>query len=174
VYFAFIQAFRYRVSGPAPLGVRRCIRLALYRTALGVVIVAGGALAVAYGGDGFLPWSWAYLYAGRAGAWFVVGRYGAAVRGRRLVGWTIGGTVLNAGFDAAMVLGLMSGPGGPVLIAVIAVAFIAALNLAGRRRSLRARFDDPAACPRCLYDLRGSTAGRCPECGRDTARRAAA
>jgi hypothetical protein len=107
--------------------------------------------------------SWVYLYAERLTSWFIVGWRGASLRGRRLAGWCISGTLINAAFDFAMVAGLLGG--WPYVVAVAAglAVFIALLHTIGRRASLRARF--APACLRCSYDLTGNLSGQCPECG---------
>ncbi len=164
-YFGFIQAFRYRVSRPIPMRLSQAVRLTLARAGLGVVIFGIGAAAVAAApGDRVLLWSWVYLYAARAAAWFIVGWWGAGLRGRRLAGWVTSGTLINAAFDVAVVFGIFDGPVWPVLILAGLAVFIGSLDVVGRRSSLRARFA-ATACARCRYDLTGNLSGRCPECG---------
>jgi len=111
-----------------------------------------------------LAWSWVYLYAGRVAAWSVVGRWGAVLRGRRLLGWVVSGTLINAAFDFAAVAGLLAGWVWPAVILVGLIAFIAVLDRIGRRASLRGRFADGRFCMHCRYDLTGNLSGRCPEC----------
>lgn len=54
-----------------------------------------------------------------------------------------------------------------VLMLIIALQFVGTPLERWRARKLNdARDLDWYACPRCLYDLRGSTGDRCPECGR--------
>jgi hypothetical protein len=165
-YYAFIQAFRYRVSRAIPMSVRRALGLTLARSGLGVLLVGAGiAVVVASGSDAALAWSWLYLYVARAAAWFVVGWWGAGLRGRRMVGWVFSGTLVNAGFDAAVLAGLLEGwPFQAAILAVVAT-FIGILHVVGRRASLRGRFVARPVCPRCEYSLLGNLSGRCPECG---------
>ncbi len=169
-YFGFIHAFRYRVNRPVPMSFGRAARLSLARAGLGVLVVGVGIAAVmATGTDAVLAWSWVYLYAGRAVAWFVVGRWGAVLRGRRLVGWVVSGTLINAAFDFAAVAGLLAGWLWPAGILMGLIVFIAVLDRVGRRASLRARFADAPFCMRCQYDLTGNLSGRCPECSNPVA-----
>jgi len=164
-YFAFIMAFRYRVNRVVPLSYRRAVVLTVFRAGLGVAIGgAGMALFLPHGADG-LTWMWIYLYATRLGAWWLVGRVGAALRGRRLAGWTISGLGLNAAFDVAAISGLANGWLWPAGIMAGIAAFILVLDRVGRRSSLKARFAFTGVCQSCRYDLRGNLSGRCPECG---------
>ncbi len=164
-YFGFIQAFRYRVSRPIPMTFGRAAKLALFRAGLGVVLVGlGAAVVLTTRSEALLAWSWLYLYAGRGAAWFIVGWWGAVLRGRRLVGWIVSGTMLNAAFDFAAVFGLLGQWMFPTLTLIAMVAFIAALHAIGRRASLRSRFASMAVCASCNYDLTGNLSGRCPEC----------
>ena len=169
-YFGFIHAFRYRVNRPVPMSFGRAAKLSLVRAGLGVLLVGVGIVAVmTTGTDAVLAWSWVYLYAGRAVAWFVVGRWGAVLRGRRLVGWVVSGTLINAAFDFAAVAGLLAGWLWPAGILMGLIVFIAVLDRVGRRASLRARFADAPFCMRCQYDLTGNLSGRCPECSNPVA-----
>src|SRR5688500_8692089 len=109
-YFAFIQAFRYRVSRPIPMRYRQAAWLAALRTVMGIVIVGSAALGLMAMQDSSLwIWSWAVLYGERLFSWSIVGRFGAQLRGRRLLGWIISGTCINAAFDVAVVWGMMEG-----------------------------------------------------------------
>ena len=169
-YFGFIHAFRYRVSRPIPMSFGRAAKLALARAGLGVLLVGVGiAVIMTTGTDAALAWSWVYLYAGRVAAWFVVGRRGAELRGRRLVGWVVSGTLINAAFDFAAVAGLVAGWLWPAAVLAALVAFIAVLDRVGRRASLRARFADARFCMNCRYDLTGNLSGCCPECSNPVA-----
>lgn len=164
-YFAFIQAFRYRVSRPIPMRFRQAALLTLERAGLGIGLGAlGVGLLWLARSDALWAFSWIYLYAERLFSWWVVGRYGARVRGRRLAGWVISGTMINAAFDVAMVLGLFVGWWPPVVIVAAITAFIMLLQMFGRRESLRRRFT--GACHGCGYELTGNLSGVCPECGR--------
>ena len=164
-YFGFIHAFRYRVNRPVPMSFGRAAKLALARAGLGVLLVGVGIVAVmTTGSDAVLTWSWAYLYAGRVAAWFIVGRWGAVLRGRRLIGWVVSGTLINAAFDFAAVAGLLAGWLWPAMILGGLITFIAVLDRVGRRASLRARFADAQFCTSCRYDLTGNLSGACPEC----------
>jgi hypothetical protein len=170
-YFAFIQAFRYRVSRPFPMKFSQAAKLTAMRAGLGIGFTAIGALfffslARTGGGDGILAMSWVFLYAERLFSWWLVGWWGAGLRGRRLIGWIISGTLINAAFDAAMVMGLVMGPLPIIAITAGIGMFIAALHVVGRRASLKLRFTRNPVCLSCGYDLTGNLSGRCPECGR--------
>lgn len=167
-YFAFINAFRYRVSRPIPMRTGQAVVLTAARAGLGVGIigVGVGVLAVLKN-DQLWAWSWLYLYVERISSWWLVGAQGAGLRGRRLVGWIISGTLLNAGFDVAVVWGLMEGPAPQVGIVAMIGMFIIALHVIGRRDSLKARFASLRNCAACHYDLTGNLSGKCPECGRE-------
>lgn len=168
-YFAFIQAFRYRVSREIPMRFRQAFLLTLARTGLGIAIVGGGAwLMLAAGGREsslLLPLSWVYLYAERLFSWWLVGWRGAGLVGRRLIGWIISGTLINAAFDFAVIAGLFAGWLPPIITVACVAVFIALLHVIGRRESLRLRFASTAHCMKCQYDLTGNLSGRCPECG---------
>jgi len=164
-YFAFIHAFRYRVNRPVPMSFRRAAMLALARAGLGLLLLGVAVTALlTTGNESLLMWSWFYLYGGRAAAWFIVGRWGAVLRGRRLIGWVVSGSLLNAAFDVAAVGGLLDGWLWPAGILVCLIAFIGILDRVGRRTSLKARFADARFCLRCRYDLTGNLSGCCPEC----------
>ncbi len=174
VYYAFIQAFRYRVSRPIPMTVRQAVKLTAARAGLGLVLVGGGALVVYFSQSTLLTQvSWIYLYLARALAWFVVGYYGAVLRGRRLVGWVISGTLINVAFDAVFVTGALGEWFVFLLIMGALAVFIYLLHVVGRRASLQARFTDAPRCAGCEYNLTGNLSGRCPECGLEIADAAA-
>lgn len=165
-YFAFIQAFRYRVNRPVPMRFRHAAKLALARAVLGIVLVGPVALLVASSGVGELVWmSWVYLYAERVFSWWLIGAHGAKLRGRRLLGWIVSGTMINAAFDVAVIGGLFAGVGLQLAVVAGISVFIAALHIVGRRQSLLARFGDWSSCKACGYNLTGNLSGRCPECG---------
>lgn len=166
-YFAFVNAFRYRVSRPIPMRTGQAIGLAAARAGLGIGLIGLGAAALfALKSEQLWMWSWAYLFAERIFAWWLIGSRGAGLRGRRLVGWIISGTLLNAAFDVAAVWGLIEGIGPQVGIVAAIGIFIAALHVVGRRDSLKARFASVRNCAACNYDLTGNLSGTCPECGR--------
>src|SRR5206468_1705857 len=91
---------------------------------------------------------------------------GAGLRGRRLIGWIISGTLINAAFDVAMVWGLFEGVVPQIAIVAAVALFIGLLHVIGRRDSLKARFSDSPLCTVCGYDLTGNLSGTCPECGK--------
>ncbi len=163
-YFAFIQAYRYRVSRAIPMPFSKAAKLAALRAVLGVVLVGGGTWVLA-GIDNHLIASWIYLYVARLAAWWWVGKFGAGVRGARLVGWTLGGTILNVAFDVAAVAGLMEGWVYPTIGVAVISAFIMILHRVGRRDRLRNRFSSDPFCDACNYNLTGNLSGICPECG---------
>ena len=166
-YYGFIQAFRFRVSRPIPMTFKKAFMLTLFRAGLGVMIflfgwTVGGFLET--GGNWIFIWIWIYFYLARVGAWFVVGKYGAGLRGRRLIGWIISGTLINVAFDSSVVFGAFAGPIGPFMVLGGIILFLVPLHLIGRRASLKARFTLPL-CSRCQYNLIGNLSGVCPECG---------
>ncbi|MCI0676305.1 MAG: hypothetical protein L0Y42_11090 [Phycisphaerales bacterium] len=171
-YFAFIQAFRYRVSRAIPMRMGQAIGLTALRAGLGIGLVSAGAGAMYLARDwGLMPpdswfvFSWVFLYAERLFSWWFVGWRGAGLRGRRLVGWIISGTLINAAFDVAMVMGLLEGWMPPAGIVAGIGMFILALHVVGRRDSLKRRFASGTTCHTCGYSLMGNLSGRCPECG---------
>lgn len=164
-YYAYISAFRYRVSADIPMTVGQCAKLALLRAFLGLALVGGGAWALAnYSRSSGEFYGWAYLYLSRIFAWWIVGRI-ARLRGWRMVGWIVGGEAINIAFDLAVVGGLSVGL-WPATIAVAVIGmFIAILHRLGRRPSLLARFAAYSHCHVCRYNLTGNLSGICPECG---------
>src|SRR5687767_8561036 len=92
-YFAFIQAFRYRVSKDVPMSFRRAAGLAAARTLIGFALIVGVAMAAAalskssLAGPGVREASlWGFLAAERLALWLALGWY-AGLRTRRLAGW---------------------------------------------------------------------------------------
>lgn len=166
-YFAFIQAFRYRVSPSIPMRFSQAAQWAVLRAMLGLMFITAGAFVLfEFNHDRTLwQWSWVYLYGERVFSWWVVGRYGAVIRGRRLVGWVISGVLINTAFDAAMVLGLIEGAAPQIGIVTGIAVFIAILHVVGRRESLKKRFSGLPICASCGYNLTGNLSGRCPDCG---------
>lgn len=164
-YYAYVSAFRYRVSAVIPMTIGQCAKLALLRAGLGLALVGGGAwLLVNYSRSPGALYSWVYLYLSRILAWWIVGRM-ARLRGWRMVGWIAGGEAINIAFDLAVVGGLSVGT-WPAAIAVAVIGiFIAILHRLGRRPSLLARFAANPHCPVCRYNLTGNLSGICPECG---------
>ncbi|MCH9034690.1 MAG: hypothetical protein IID42_09315 [Planctomycetes bacterium] len=165
-YFAFIQAFRYRVARAVPMRTAQLIRLVALRAIVGIVLIGGGAVLVALAAGGrYLAASWVYLYGARLLAWWAIGRFAAGIRGKRLVAWTLFGTLINIGFDVAVVFGLFSGPIVPYIVFGGIAALIWILHRLGRRASLVSRFLDSPFCQACEYNLTGNLSGICPECG---------
>jgi hypothetical protein len=110
------------------------------------------------------------LYVERVLAWWGVGRWGAKLRGRRLLGWTVGGTVLNAAFDVAVVAGLLGGWISAAVVLVFVGLFIWLIEDPGRRQELQDQFFAVPLCRQCEYNLTGNLSGICPECGTPIAR----
>ncbi len=166
-YFGFVQAFRYWVSRAIPMSMAQAAGLAGVRAILGVVLVGGGALLLVAVGkrDEFLLISWVYMYLSRIAAWWWVGRRLARLTGRRLTGWVIAGTLLNAAFDVAVVLGLTAGWQYVLGMVTIIAIFIAVLHYFGSRERVKMRFYDHPVCRVCTYNLTGNLSGICPECG---------
>ena len=174
-YFAFIQAFRYRVTRDLPMSMRQALGLAAARTFIGAALLGGAALAAGLIAKSPLaaspitaPLLWALLAAERLALWLCLGLY-AGLRTRRLVGWTLSGVCLDLAYDIA--IGVTLADQWLIHAAILAAmfVFVALLHRIGRRESLRARFDAGPRCPRCCYDLTGNVSGRCPECGTDVA-----
>lgn len=164
-YFAFIEAFRYRVSRPVPMTFRQAFNLAAIRTGLGILLIGGGALLFSALPQEFWLYSWIYLYGHRALVWAWLGWRGAALRGRRWAGWTISGTLLDTAFDALLLFGLFTGPIFPVVILLAIFAAIWMLREVGQRQTLKSRFTSDPLCAKCEYNLTGNLSGICPECG---------
>jgi hypothetical protein len=170
-YFAFIQAFRYRVSRDVPMSMRQALVLTAARTLVGVALLGGVALAAGLlsrsspaGGGYNAAALWAILAAERLGLWLVLGLY-AGLRTRRLAGWTISGVCLDLAYDVAVGVTLADQWLIHAAILGATFVFIALLHRIGRRPSLRARFTTSPRCARCAYDLTANVSGRCPECG---------
>jgi hypothetical protein len=172
-YFAFIQAFRYRVNRPLPMRFSQAIALTAARVGLSIVLVGAWIAVLAAIGSGpghaidgaLLVSSWIFLYAERLFSWWLVGARGARLSRRRLICWIISGTLIGTAFDIAMVWGLIEGAVPQIFIVLVIAAFIAALHVVGRRDSVRRRFIASRFCAACTYDLTGNLSGRCPECG---------
>lgn len=164
-YYAYIIAFRYRVSAEIPMTVGQGVKLALLRAGLGLALVGGGAFLMAnmFGSAGVIA-GWVYLYPSRIFAWWIVGRL-AKLQGWRMVGWIVGGEAINIAFDLAILGGLAEGIVFPMIAAVVVAIFIYVLHWRGHRPELLARFAANPHCPVCQYNLTGNLSGVCPECG---------
>jgi hypothetical protein len=164
-YYAYVRAFRHRVSKAIPMTVGQAIGIAAARAGLGVVLVGGGAWAIANWNlsQGLLG-GWVYLYLSRIFAWWIVGRM-AGLRRWRMIGWIVGGEAINIVFDLAVVFGLAAGVLPAVGAVAMLAAFIGVLEWRGRRPELLARFSPDPRCPVCQYNLTGNLSGICPECG---------
>jgi hypothetical protein len=170
-YFAFIQAFRYRVARDVPMSFRRAVMLALARTFIGAALIvfvafAAGLLSSASiaPSDYHPPILWGLLAAERLALWLCLGVY-AGLRTRRLVGWTISGVCIDLAYDVAVGVTLADQWLLHAAILAAVTVFLVLLHLIGRRASLRARFDSSPRCTRCAYDLTANVSGVCPECG---------
>ena len=170
-YFAFIQAFRYRVRRDVPMSFKQALCLTIARTLVGAALIGGVALAAGVvsrsagtSSDYQVVYLWGFLAVERLGLWLCLGLY-AGLRGRRLVGWTLSGVCIDLAYDVAVGVTLAdqwlihAGILGAVFV------FVALLHRIGRRESLRARFSSTRRCSRCAYDLTGNVSGVCPECG---------
>jgi hypothetical protein len=165
-YFAFVQTFRYRVSRAIPMRIGQAAWLAVLRTLVGLLLIGGGTIGfLALGADRRGMMAWIYMYGARVAAWWAIGRYGASLRGRRLVGWIVAGMLLNIAFDVAVGVGLFAGWLWPAGILVLIAGFIGILHQLGQRESLKARFSGDPLCRACMYNLTGNLSGICPECG---------
>lgn len=161
LYFGFIQAFKYRVSRFVPMSSRRAWTLAGTRAAAGLATSGLAYVFVAWTGTRLLelvPLTWGLLVAERTAMWFALGHWGAGIRGRRLLGWTISGVGLDIAYDAAIAGGALFGLLPHVGVTVLAVAFVWALHVVGRRDSLKNRFS-LTTCKQCGYDLSGNLSG---------------
>ena len=172
VYFAFIQSFRYRVSRPIPMKFRHALRLTIYCLLLGIAICAlsfgvqvAGVPAGRVGGRGTPLLGIGFLFGARVFCWWLVGAKGAGLVGRRLLGWIISGTLINAAFDVGLVFGFFAGWLPPLITLGCIAIFIYALHAVGRRDSLKLRFVAEPHCRKCSYNLTGNISGICPECG---------
>lgn len=169
VYFAFIQSFRYRVSRPIPMKFRHALRLTMYCLLLGIVICGfsfGGMLVLGRrSGMNLAVVSIGLLFCARILCWWLVGAKGAGLVGRRLLGWIISGTLINAAFDVGLVSGILQGWRTPLITLGCLALFIYALHAVGRRDSLKLRFLAEPHCRNCSYNLTGNISGICPECG---------
>ena len=169
-YFAFIQAFRYRVSRDVPMSFRLAVGLAAARTLIGALLLGGVAAAggllsgSSVAGESRAGLLWAFLAAERLALWLGLGLY-AGLRGRRLVGWTISGVCIDLAYDVAVGVSLADQWLIHAAILAAVTVFLALLHAIGRRRSLRDRFATTPRCGRCGYDLTGNESGVCPECG---------
>jgi hypothetical protein len=170
-YFAFIQAFRYRVSRDVPMSLRRAVGLTIVRTLVGAALIVGVAMAAgvlngaSVGSNSARPAVlWGFLAAERLVLWLCLGLY-AGLRTRRLAGWCVSGVCIDLAYDVAVGVSLADQwlIHAGILLAVS--VFIALLHRIGRRPSLRARFESSPRCTRCAYDLTGNLSGVCPECG---------
>ncbi len=166
-YFAFIRAFRYRVSGPIPMTTVQSVRLAILRAVIGPAFMVGGAtvFALPFGhSEETLRVLAVWFFLSRILAWYVVGSMSARLRGTRLWAWTGLGTLLNLLIDGSFYAGYFFGPGGWVGFVSIPL-LISALDVRGSRQLLRERFDGCPRCTQCAYNLTGNLSGICPECG---------
>ena len=160
-------AFRFRVATPQPLTRRRAATLAFLRAIIGVALIAGASVVLAAGlRDGStVPVAWIVLVAERSATWLALGYWGAHLRGRRLIGWTISGVGIDIAFDVTVAASVIGGSGAAVGLGLGLIAFLVPLFLIGRRPSLKARFLASNVCRACGYDLAGNVSGVCPECG---------
>ncbi|MCE9590737.1 MAG: hypothetical protein K8S99_09460 [Planctomycetes bacterium] len=169
-YFAFIQAFRYRVTDYMPMSYWRVAGLALLRAGVGAVIIGACAFVLAFvpgvtGGGKTMYQAWSLLIAERLGIWYLIGAYCAALTDRRLLGWTLSGTAIDMAYDVGIVYGMDDNLwiNGVILIGL--VAFLVPLHIIGRRNELRNQFSREPRCRKCSYNLTGNLSGMCPECG---------
>jgi hypothetical protein len=170
-YFAFIQAFRFRVSRDVPMSLRTAAWLTVTRTLVGALLLGGVAATASllFSTSSVPPGVreaalWGTLAAERLGLWLGIGLY-VGLRSRRLVGWTVSGVCVDLAYDVAVGVALAEAWSVHLGILAAVGVFIAALHKVGRRRSLVARFDATPRCVRCAYDLTGNVSGVCPECG---------
>lgn len=165
LYYAFISAFRFRVAAAVPMSRGRVGKLTLFRLLAGTLIMLTWALLFAAPEPSTaLPVLWAVSIVERMVIWLCLGYWGAQLRGRRLVGWTISGTAIDAACDG-LLAGFAFDPGLIVVILGVLPIFIAVLHHVGRRNSLINRFSTTPHCSKCNYDLTGNLSGVCPECG---------
>lgn len=165
--FAFICAFRYRVSRDIPMTTGQAVSLAFLRTLVGVpfslagIFLTSGQLGVP---SAFVPVSIGWLVLSRLAAWCLIFAFYAKLSGRRLAAWVGFGTLLNLLLDGAFAVNLIAGPIGLLAFALPAL-LISVLDIRGSRRELQARFGGAPRCAKCQYNLTGNLSGICPECG---------
>lgn len=172
-YFAFIQAFRYRVSRAIPMSFRRAAGLAVLRSVLGA---AGFALIATilsivesgssnYFGVDITIIAWILLVLERLAIWCLIGWYFAGLRGRRLLGWTFSGTLIDVAYDITVMANVGDMIWSNIILVLGLLAFLIPLHIIGRRDELRYGFTNEPRCSKCQYNLTGNLSGECPECG---------
>ena len=164
-YFAFIQAFRFRVAREVPMTMKQAAGLAALRSLVGLVFVGMVWALLALTGNGSLMASWILLYLERIAAWWLIGRYAARLFGKRLAAWVIFGMIINVAFDMAVVIGLFVNAFVPVVFLGLILLIIYLMHVTGRRAELQSRFSTYPVCRVCQYNLTGNLSGICPECG---------
>src|SRR5438093_5234521 len=157
-YFAFIQAFRYRVSRDVPMSFKRAVWLTATRTLVGAALLGGVAIVASFlfrssvVHPGFREATmWATLVAERLGLWLCLGLYGG-LRGRRLAGWTLSGVCIDLAYDVAGGVALADQwliHAGSLLSGVL---FIALLYRIRPRALPPASFAYSPRCAPCSYD----------------------
>jgi len=173
-YFAFIQAFRFRVAGETPMSYPKAFGLAVVRAVLGLMVIGTSAYIASSIYDGLIVPSLPFgvtrqqiiIFVERVSIWAAIGFIGAHLRGRRLLGWTLSGAAIDIAYDFALEPALPNGMYPVWIITGVIAAFVIALTVVGHRRSLVAAYTpDPTKCRNCGYSLAGNVTGKCPECG---------
>ena len=167
-YFAFIQAFRFRVSGGTPMTHGRAAKLAGFRAVIGWIPTLGAAFILTTGSasEASVVLAFLFLIFARLRIWWNLGqRRGDFLIGDALVGWTAAGTALNLAIDASIIAALANAWWWFAGIAGVAAMFLLLLHSSGHRTALRLQYSNVPYCHMCQYNLTGNVSDICSECG---------
>ncbi|MCZ6698497.1 MAG: hypothetical protein O7D94_06135, partial [Planctomycetota bacterium] len=168
-YYAFIQAFRYRVIGRTPMTHGRAAKLAGIRAALGLIPAFGVALILTMESESVPSvffFAFLFLLGTRLAIWWNIGHQNGDLLIRdALVGWTAAGTALNLAIDASIIAAVANAWWWFAGIAGVAAMFLLLLHSSGHRTALRLQYSNVPYCRKCQYNLTGNVSGICSECG---------